>query len=312
MKRRPSAVLALLACFHTACFAADLPYYIRYAENTHSARLEVAIRTVTMPSGQTVDLIGVVHIADAAYYEQLNQRFDSYDSVLFELVGDPRALTQSSPQLQAQQPPGSGVSFIQQAAGKHLNLSFQLGAIDYTRKNMVHADATWEEFARMEQENGENMLTLFVSAMQAQMNSENRKAMRELDTFALIRILMSPDSAMEFKKALAKTFDQMESMTAAMEGPKGSAVLSGRNEIALKKVREVLANRRQRRIAVFYGGAHMPGIESRLIKDLNAKVAGEEWLAAWTMPKGDIAHFPAERANHPTSSVEKPDSNARK
>jgi hypothetical protein len=104
----------------------------------------------------------------------------------------------------------------------------------------------------------------------------------------------------------------MESMTAAMEGPKGSAVLSGRNEIALKKVREVLADSKQRRIAVFYGGAHMPGIESRLIKDLNAKVAGEEWLAAWTMPKGDIAHFPAERANHPTSSVEKPDSNARK
>ena len=38
--------------------------------------------------------------------------------------------------------------------------------------------------------------------------------MRELDTFGLIRILMSRDSAAEFKKALAKTFDQMESMTA--------------------------------------------------------------------------------------------------
>lgn len=285
MKRRVFTVLAFLGCFHTACFAAELPDYIRYAENAREARLEVAIRTVTMPTGQTVDLIGVVHIADAAYYEQLNRRFDSYDSVLFELVGDPRALTQNTPQQQAQQPPGSGVSFIQQAAGKHLDLTFQLGAIDYTKKNMVHADATREEFARMEQENGENVLTLFLSAMQAQMSSENRNAMRELDTFALIRILMSPDSAKEFKKALAKTFDQMESMTAAMEGPKGSTILSGRNEIVIKKVREVLANRKQRRIAVFYGGAHMPGIELRLIKELNAKVAGEEWLAAWTMPK---------------------------
>jgi hypothetical protein len=285
MKRRLFAVLALLATLPAACFAAGLPDYIRYAENQRSARLEVAIRTFAMPSGQTVDLIGVVHIADAAYYEQLNQRFDSYDSVLFELVGDPRALTRTAPQLQAQQPPGSAVSFIQQAAGKHLELSFQLGAIDYTKKNMVHADATQEEFARMEQENGENVLTLFVSAMQAQMSSENRKAMRELDTFALIRILMSPDSAKEFKKALAKTFDQMESMTAAMEGPKGSAVLSGRNEIVIRKVGEVLANRKQRRIAVFYGGAHMPGIELRLINDLKAKVAGEVWLAAWTMPE---------------------------
>jgi hypothetical protein len=297
MKRRLFAVLPLLACLHTASFAADLPDYIRYAENQRSARLEVAIRKFEMPTGQTVDLIGVVHIADATYYEQLNQRFDSYDSVLFELVGDPRALTQSSPQQQAQQPPGSGVSFIQQAAGKHLDLSFQLGAIDYTGKNMVHADATQEEFALMEQENGENVLTLFVSAMQAQLSADNQNAMRELDTFALIRILMSPDSAKEFKKALAKTFDQMESMTAAMERPKGSAVLSGRNEIVIKKIREVLANRKQRRIAVFYGGAHMPGIELRLIKDLNAKAAGEEWLAAWTMPKsGNGARVGTENA----------------
>jgi hypothetical protein len=285
MKRRLFAVLALWAGFHAACFAADLPDYIRYAENPRGARLEVAIRSFTMPTGQTVDLIGVVHIADAAYYQQLNERFDSYDSVLFELVGDPRALTQNAPSLPAQPSPVSGVSAIQQAASRHLNLTFQLGAIDYSKKNMVHADTTREEFARMEQERGENVLTLFVSAMQAQMSSENRTAMSELDTFALIRILLSPDSALEFKKALAKTFDQMESVTAAMEGPKGSAILSGRNEVVLKKIREVLANKRQRRIAVFYGGAHMPGIESRLVKDLKAKVTGEEWLTAWEMPK---------------------------
>ena len=67
------------------------------------------------------------------------------------------------------------------------------------------------------------MLTLFVRAMQAQMaaqmsGSANATAASGLDTFALIRILMSRDSAAEFKKALAKTFDQMESLTAAMEG----------------------------------------------------------------------------------------------
>jgi hypothetical protein len=28
----------------------------------------------------------------------------------------------------------------------------------------------------------------------------------------------------------------------------------------------------------------MPGIEASLIDTLDAKVVGEEWLAAWTMP----------------------------
>ena len=103
---------------------------------------------------------------------------------------------------------------------------------------------------------------------------------------------MSKDSATEFKKALAKNFDQMESMTAAIEGKEGSVVLGGRNSVVTKKIGEVLANRRQRRIAVFYGGAHMPGIETALTRDLKAKTSGEEWLAAWTMPKVNAAAKP--------------------
>jgi hypothetical protein len=290
MKTPAFALLALLIApaFQGTARADELPDYIRFAEDAKSARLEVAIRSFTLPSGKTVDLIGVVHIADDAYYQELNRRFDTYDSVLFELVGDPRAVTEAEPLSEEERrlrPGGSSMSTIQQAAGDYLGLRFQLGAIDYTKKNMVHADATAEEFATMQKERGETMLSLFVRAMQAQLNGEvNTAAMRELDTFALIRILMSPDSTAEFKKALAKSFDQMESMTAAMEGKNGSVILSGRNAVVMKKIEEVLALKKQRHIAVFYGGAHMPGIEASLISGMKAKASGEQWLPAWTMP----------------------------
>ena len=264
--------------------AGELPDYIRFAEDEKSARLEIAIKTFTMPSGKKVDLIGVVHIADDTYYQELNKRFDAYDAVLFELVGNPEGLTEGAP-LSG----GGAVSSIQQAAGQYLNLTFQLGAIDYSKKNMVHADATAEQFETMQKERGETTMTLFARAMQAQLNGQiDPAAMSELDTFGLIRILMSRDSAAAFKKALAKTFDQMESMTAAMEGKEGSVILSGRNAVVMNKIKEVLAQKKQRRIAVFYGGAHMPGIESSLIKEMKAKASGEEWLAAWTMPKAAV------------------------
>jgi hypothetical protein len=286
------AMLAMLATLvaHATASGAGLPDYIRYAEDRRSARLEVAIRTLTLPSGQTVDLIGVVHIADRPYYQALNERFAGYDAVLFELVGDPRALTASAPpaleQEAAPRPGESAIGFVQQAAGKYLDLTFQLGAIDYTRKNMVHADLGREEFARMQQERGETTLTLFTRAMEAQLSGQvNTAAMTEFDTWGLIRILLARDSAAEFKKSLARTFDQMEAMTALMEGKNGSVILSGRNEVALRKLREVLEDRRKRRVAVFYGGAHMPGIEAALVRDLKAVPSGEEWLAAWTMPK---------------------------
>ena len=100
--------------------------------------------------------------------QQLNQRFEGYDAVLFELVGDPQHLTRTPPQVLRQQAEGQYtglLSTLQRAAGQHLGLVFQLGAIDYTLKNMVHADASAAEFTRMQQERGENMLTLFVRAM---------------------------------------------------------------------------------------------------------------------------------------------------
>jgi hypothetical protein len=288
MKIRVLPLLAMLLGlgFHGASGAASLPDYMRYREDAQSARLEIAIRSFTLPSGQRVDLIGVAHLADNAYYQELNRRFGAYDSVLFELVGDPQTLTAPA----AHQSSGSAVSTIQQAAGEYLGLSFQLDAIDYTRKNMVHADTTAEEFGRMQQERGETMLTLFSRAMQAQMEAQSNAqadptTLDGLDTFGLIRILMSRDSAAQFKKLLAKSFAQMESLTAAMEGNAGSAILGGRNAVVGRKIKEVLANRKQRRIAVFYGGAHMPGIETSLVNDMKAQVSGEEWLAAWTMPK---------------------------
>lgn len=292
----PAAILVALS-FQTAALAEPpptaqpIPDYMRYAEDARSARLEVAIRSFRMPSGQRVDLIAVVHIADDAYYQALNQRFDRYDSVLFELVGDPKRLTETPPQVLQQQYEqehdiAPNLSTLQRAVGRYLNLTFQLGEIDYTKKNMVHADASAAEFAKMQQERGETMLTLFLRAMNAQFSTgPDAPAVSELNTFDLIRILLSPDAATEFKKALAKMFDQSESIMELMEGSAGSAVLGGRNEVVMKKIREILANPQQRRIAVFYGGGHMPGIETQLTGKLHAKVAGEEWLAAWTMPK---------------------------
>jgi hypothetical protein len=293
MNARFVSLLLVVAASVFPVHAGELPDYIRFAEDAQSARLEIAIKTFTLPSGKKVDLIGVVHIADDAYYQELNRRFAGYDTVLFELVGDPKRLTESAPPTPQQsntERRGSTLSSIQQAAGQYLHLTFQLDAIDYTRKNMVHADATAEQFESMQAQRGETTVSLFARALQAQlymqMNGQmDRSAMGELDTFALIRILMSRDSAAEFKKTLAKSFGQMESLTAAIEGKDGTAIVSGRNQVVVNKIREVLAHKNQRHIAVFFGGAHMPGIESLLIGDLKATPSGEEWLAAWTMPK---------------------------
>ncbi|HEX6637096.1 MAG TPA: hypothetical protein VF033_05525, partial [Steroidobacteraceae bacterium] len=97
MIARALALFALTCCVHAVARATDLPDYVRYTEDARAARLEVAIRSFTLPTGQRVDLVGAIHIADRSYYQDLNGRFAAYDAVLFELVGDPRGVTRSAP-----------------------------------------------------------------------------------------------------------------------------------------------------------------------------------------------------------------------
>jgi len=59
------------------------------------------------------------------------------------------------------------VSFIQQALKDVLELDYQLDAIDYSARNFVHADLTYEEFERLQTERGESIFMLIFQQMLA-------------------------------------------------------------------------------------------------------------------------------------------------
>src|SRR3954464_12207800 len=61
--------------------------FIRYTENLDgSGRLEVAEATYKNKAGIVVHLIGAVHIADAEFFSGLDESFDHYDALLYEMV----------------------------------------------------------------------------------------------------------------------------------------------------------------------------------------------------------------------------------
>jgi hypothetical protein len=265
------------------------PDYIRFREDDTAARLEVALRSLTLPDGTTIDLAGAVHIADASYYEDLNSRFPKYDAVLYELVGNPADLKEA--QQAPKEPEAKGranpIRFLQQSMGSLLKLSFQLEKINYSLPNLVHADVTAEEFAALQKARGESMMSLWAKAMAAQYDEDNAdlRAATELDAGRILRMLLSRNAAAEFKTVFAKMFDQAERATASLEGDSGSAILKDRNEVAFRKLREITTAKPASRLCIFYGAAHMPGIEALIISELQGKPSGSTWLPAWTMPK---------------------------
>jgi hypothetical protein len=172
--------------------------------------------------------------------------------------------------------------------GSMLKLSFQLEEVDYSPANMVHADVTPEEFSALQKARGESMMTLMAKAMAAQYDeefAEDNAAAAQLDGAKLLRILLSRNAAAEFKILLAKIFDQAERTTAKLEGPGGSAILKDRNDVAFRKLKEVAAAKKGKRLCVFYGAAHMPGLESMILSELHGKETATAWLPAWNMPK---------------------------
>lgn len=262
--------------------AKDQPKFLRFVpEGNDGGRLETAISTYKNDKGQTVHLVGAVHIADAGYYQALNKLFEGYDVLLYEMV---------KPENTGAPVKAQGVGFvhmIQKGLKMFLDLDYQLDGINYQAKNFVHADLTAEEFNRMQDERGESIFGMMIQQMIREfMKGDTRRNQEDLDPMALLAALQSEDGARQLKLILAKQFNNMDEMIEGMEGPNGSVLLTERNKAALKVLKQEL-DAGKKNIGLFYGAAHLKDMDKRLVNDMGFKRAGTEWRVAWDLsPKG--------------------------
>ncbi|MEC7550231.1 MAG: hypothetical protein VX536_04495 [Pseudomonadota bacterium] len=61
-------------------------------------------------------------------------------------------------------------------------------------------------------------------------------------------------------------------------------LLGDRNEAALSALRDVLEQGQARTISLFYGAAHMAGLERVITGELGFEFEERLWLAAWQIP----------------------------
>lgn len=285
---RPAAVaIACLAAAASFSRAADEgPKFLRYVEQPGHERLETSILRLKNKDGAVVDLIGAVHIADAAYYETLNQRFKEYDALLYEMV-KPKEMDVVRRAAPGEDRSTSWVSMLQMFMKDQLNLDFQLDRVDYAPKNFVHADLDAETFAERQAARGENMATMMINTMLHEMsraaNDPNGGAAADVGVMDLIAALQAPDRARQLKLVLAKQFEQMDSALDAMGGPGGSVILDERNKQAMKVLREQL-DAGKKHVGIFYGAGHMRGMEELMVDLMGFKPEGQPmWLTAWDL-----------------------------
>ena len=227
-----------------------------------------------------VDLVGAVHLGGRSYYDTLDRLFSDYDAVLYELVAPDNARVPKPGRK-----PSGAIGSAQQGLTKMLGLEFQLEQIDYTARNFVHADLSPKEFDAAMAKRGESWWTMIFKLMRegsARADRAQGKGGQDVGFGDLFGILFGNDREVRLRRIMAEQFTDMEVLTAAFGGEEGSSLITDRNAAAIDVLRQQLA-RGKKKIAIFYGAAHMDDFDARLRNDFQMEPFETDWLEAWDL-----------------------------
>ena len=249
--------------------------FIRLHKTEDATKLQTGITSYTK-DGITVDLIGAVHIGDTKYYKQLNQEFTKYDSLLFELIGNPTKEKTAKPSAE-----DFWERFLNRALvktlGKFLKLDSQITSIPYNNppKNFVHADFSLEEFNKRKAQKDKK----------ASDAPKQESKLDELDneeslvlTARLLSAIFSGDPNQR-KLLLASILTKYNDETTNDQ----SVVIGDRNIKCLQILDQQL-KAGKKKIGIFYGAGHFRDMEDRMLK-AGYKKTSHRWLTAWDIPK---------------------------
>lgn len=223
-----------------------------------------------------VDLFSAIHIGDSAYYAELNRRFEEYDALLYELIAPPNAVR--SDRIDERK---GLLSTTQVAMTRLLDLTFQLDEIRYDAANFVHADLSPEELRASMDERGESLYVYFWRIFFATLD-EYAKDPLGLRDMRLLSGMLSADQDESFKTMVALEMTNLDAVQDMLGDDSDNAVIGARNQRAIDVLRrEIEAG--ATRIGIFYGVAHMPDLEERLLDQLGLTYVSTDWVDAWLL-----------------------------
>lgn len=278
-------LLAITAPAISADAPSGKPLSFARIANDDSGRplaLQVAVASyLSEVDGESVqvDLIGAVHVGEPEYYATLNDRFSAYDVVLYELIA-PEG-TRVSGETEAD----GWLSMTQLAMTKGLDLSFQLEQIDYQATNFVHADLSPKQFKQAMQQRGESPLVMAWRLFAYSMRESARSQLPQYQVQALSDAFASSgDSGV--KLLLARELTKTESMQQVFGKDSDNSIIGARNARAIEVLERELAAG-QRRVAIFYGVAHLHDFHRRMTEELGYRHSRTDWLDAWFLQAPD-------------------------
>lgn len=270
--------------------------------------LSTPVATYVNDRGAEVALIGAVHVAEADYYARLNKLFGGYDVLLFEMIGGEglqreevlrRKLDRSKPlgglTLEEAREWNRMVEWRKKRAREEnsfllgllgsayrelsdaLGLQTQHQGIDYSAPHFVHADMTLEEFRQAQARKGENFASLMLKSMLSSL-AEKPRAYQPNEFVMMVDLIAGNKAGL--KNELMRIFAN------APNDLEDTVILEGRNAKCME-VFDRWSGKGVRKIGIFYGAAHLPGLHGALL-ERGYRLRDVRWLPAWST-KGEAA-----------------------
>jgi len=243
--------------------------YIRFQEGRKqgTGQLQVAVESFTK-NGVTVDLYGVVHMADKEYYRSVQLDLNRYDSVLYEGIKQGATPNKETKTL----------NMVQTGMAKLFGLEFQKDGISYVGSNMVHADIDATTLER--KLDGEKLSPLQGLFTPEQMD-KIKPVLDVLGSLLDVYLKQNPQLQNELKFKFGQQLSQTD-ISAQLSPKMKKAIIDDRNQIVMNELSVQLRNAKNKRIAIFYGAGHNEDFAQRLTR-LGWTRGVKVWKTAWNI-----------------------------
>ena len=272
--------------------------YLRAVDDEAGGRvLQIASRTLVSPEkeGPSVTLLGVSHLGNPTYYEEIQKKLDRSDLVLFEGVG----FGDKGPKKKEGR--SNAVSEMQLSLARSMGLVFQLEAIRYDRAHFRNSDLSSE--ALMTRLKGGPLK----AGRSGKNGNEGKSEKDDQRSKELMEALSGNSFVLNFlgkalsflgkdpkfralmKLAIVETLGAIEGDVTRLAKSSGpdmekfmKVLLEDRNTIVFRDLRKILKGKNPpKAIVVFYGAAHMPDLEKRMVEKLGFQPKRDDWLVAF-------------------------------
>ena len=242
-----------------------------------------------------VILESVVHIADPSYFRGFQQRFERYDTVLYESM----MKQEEKPSGDAEPP--SGFTLLQQLSSGTIGLAYQFDEVNYQFDNMLRTDLSPQEIAERMKDRGEDsttmfsdLLTHFIKKFRAARNGSDEpevsgeSSVNKPDRIGLdLSVFTDPDGIMKIRRMMAIALVDSGLLESRFSPGIHNMIVGDRNDHVMSVLNREIKNGK-RQIAIFYGVGNMADFERRLTTEYGMKKVATNWRNAWDLRDGAI------------------------